>query len=370
MTRIGELPTPALLLDLDVLERNVEAMAETTRRLGVALRPHFKTSKCVEVARLQREWGAAGHTVATLEEARVLVEHGFDDLTWAFPVIPSRLDEARELDRPDGGVRFRLTVDTPEAVAALEATGHPFHVWLEVDSGDGRSGVDPRGDRAVSLAHRIAGSRTLTFDGLLTHGGQAYEARGRAELARVAETERRTVVELARRLREDGLEVPGVSVGSTPGMAAAENLDGVTEARPGNYVFYDYMQVDLGSCRVRDCAVTVLASVVSQQPGAPHSVVDAGALALSKDAGPDQDCMGRLVDSERPGKLRWDAKLTAVSQEHGVVDAPLPVGSKVRILPNHSCLTVACWDHYYVVRGDELVDRWNVCRSRGPHPSP
>lgn len=364
MTRIHDLPTPALLLDLDVAERNVETMAERARRLGVALRPHFKTSKCVDVARLQRHRGAAGHTVATLEEARVLFEHGFDDLTWAFPAIPSRLAQARDLDRPDEGRRLRLTVDTPEAVAAIEATGHPFHVWLEVDSGDHRCGIDPKGDRAVALARCITQSRKLTFDGLLTHGGQAYEARGRAELERVAETERRVVVGLAERLRQQGLEVPGVSVGSTPGMSAAEHLEGVTEARPGNYVFYDAMQVEIGSCRVADCALTVLATVVSQQPGAEHSVVDAGALALSKDTGLEPGAWGRLVELEQPAKPRWDAKLTALSQEHGVVDAPLPVGSKVRILPNHSCLTVACWDEYHVTRGVEVIDRWKIWRQR------
>lgn len=364
MPRTHDLPTPALLLDLDVLERNVERMAETARRLGVDLRPHFKTSKCVEVARLQRDRGAAGFTVATLEEARVLREHGFDDLTWAFPVIPSRLAEARDLDRPGDGVRLRLTVDTPEAVAAVEATGHPFHVWLEVDSGDHRSGVDPDGDRALDLARRLADSRLLTFDGLLTHGGQSYEARGRAELERIAETERRIVAGLAERLRDTGLEVPGVSVGSTPGMSAVEHLDGVTEARPGNYVFYDAMQVDLGSCRSSDCAVTVLTTVVSGQPGAEHSVVDAGALALSKDSGTKPRSMGRFVHLDRPGTLRWDVELTALSQEHGTANAPLPVGAKMRILPNHSCLTVACWDHVHAVRGEDVVDRWRIHRGR------
>lgn len=365
MPSIHDLPSPALLLDLDVLERNVRRMAEKAHRLGVALRPHFKTSKCVEVARLQRDHGATGHTVATLEEARTLFAHGFDDVTWAFPVIPSRLTEARELDRPERGTRLRLTVDTPEALAAVQATGHPFHVWLEVDSGDHRSGVDPQGDAAVSLAHRLASSRTLTFDGLLTHGGHTYEAEGgRPELKRVADSERDVVVGLARRLREEGIDVPGVSLGSTPGMSAVEDLDGVTEARPGNYVFYDYMQERLGSCRITDCAVTVLATVISCQPGAEHSVTDTGALALSKDPGPEPDCMGRLVELEQPGRLREDVQLTGLSQEHGVASAPLPVGSKVRILPNHSCLTVACWDEFHVLRGLDLVDRWKIWRKR------
>lgn len=361
MRHVADQPTPALLLDLDVLRENLARMADRCRSLGIALRPHFKTPKCVEVARLQRDLGACGFTVSTLEEARVLLDHGFDDLSWAFPVIPSRVDEARELAERG---RLRLTVDTPEAIAALEASGRPFHVWLEVDCGGRRSGVDPRSDRALDLARRLASSRRLTFDGLLTHSGQAYQARGHTELERVLETERRVMVELAERLRSAGIELEGVSIGSTPAMSVAESLPGVTEARPGNYAFHDYTQTVIGACRVADCAVTVLSSVVSCQPDAPHSVLDAGALALSKDAGPEVGCMGRLLDDSRPDTLRWDAKLVSLSQEHGIVDAPLVVGSKVRILPNHSCLTVACWDEYHVVQGDRIVDRWKIWRGR------
>ena len=149
-------------------------------------------------------------------------------------------------------------------------------------------------------------------------------------------------------------------------MSHVESLDGVTEARPGNYVFYDGVQVALGSCAVADCAVTVLASVVSSQPGASHSVVDAGALALSKDAGAERGTanMGGVFENHAAGTLRADAHLRSVSQEHGIVTVSLPVGSRVRILPNHSCLTVACFDKYHVVRGHEVVDIWKIWRGR------
>jgi len=149
-------------------------------------------------------------------------------------------------------------------------------------------------------------------------------------------------------------------------MSCVENLEGVQEARPGNYVFYDAMQVRLGSCTAEDCGVTVLASVVSAQPGAGHCVVDAGALALSKDAGHPGPvpAMGWIYDDYAAGTLREDARLTALSQEHGKVSAPLGVGTTVRILPNHSCLTVACFDEYHVVQGDRVVDRWKIWRGR------
>jgi len=364
MTSVASLPTPAALLDLNVLEANLSRMAEHTSALGVALRPHIKTHKCVEIARLQRDQGARGITVSTLYEARVFADHGFDDITWAMPIALTRLDEASELATR---VRLRVLVDSSEAIDALDRTGHPFHVWLKVDSGYHRCGVDPHATAAVELAHRIAQARHLSFDGLLSHSGHAYQGRTRDEIAAIAEEERRVMVDLAGRLRRDGVAVPGVSVGSTPAMAVVEQLDGITEVRPGNYAFYDYDQVVLGSCTVPDCALTVLASVISSQPGSNHSVIDAGALALSKDTGSanaPRPTLGEIFRDYGARTLRPDARVVRVTQEHGIVTAPLTVGDLVRILPNHSCLTAACFDEYHVVRGDEVVDRWRVWRGR------
>ena len=353
-------PTPALLLDLDVLERNLSRMADRCSSLGVTLRPHIKTHKCLEIAARQRDLGARGITVSTLHEARVFAEQGFDDVTWAFPVQLTRLDEVRELA---GRITLRVLVDTKEAVEALERLELPLHVWLKVDCGYHRAGVDPESPESVELARSLAGSSRLRFDGILTHAGHSYHARGREAAADVAEEERRVMTGFAERLRGEGIEVPEVSVGSTPGMWTVRSLEGVTEARPGNYVFNDFEQVTIGSCEVRDCAVTVLASVVSSQPGRGWCITDAGALALSKDPG-FGDSMGEVFEDYEAGVLSGDTRLTTLSQEHGFLSAPRPVGSKVRILPNHSCLTAACFDEYLVVRGPELVDRWKIWRGR------
>lgn len=361
---IADLPTPALLLDLDKLEANLARMASRAKQLGVALRPHIKTHKCVEVGRLQRDHGINGITVSTLVEARVFADHGFEDITWAFPFILSRLDEAKALAER---VRLGLVVDAPEAAAALERSGFPFRVWLKVDCGYHRAGVDPHSDDAVRLAQRLAGSRSLAFAGILTHSGHAYHAKGADELRAVAAEERRVMVAFADRLAAAGVKVPAVSVGSTPAMSAVERLDGVSEARPGNYAFYDYMQTVIGSCTVPDCALTVLASVVSNQPGTNHSVIDAGALALSKDSGLEtypRATLGEIYEDYPSGSLRSDARVVGLSQEHGFVSGVLPVGMKVRVLPNHSCLTAAQFDAYDVVRGDQVVDRWTVWRGR------
>jgi D-serine deaminase-like pyridoxal phosphate-dependent protein len=249
-----------------------------------------------------------------------------------------------------------------------------LHLFLEVDCGDHRSGVDPTTEegagRAVALARRIAGSPHLAFDGLLTHSGHAYRARSRTDAAAVAEEERSVMTTLAGRLRAEGVEVPAVSVGSTPAMSALDGpggLDGVTEARPGNYAYFDLTQVAIGSCRTHDCALSVLATVISVQPdpiGPGHAVIDAGALALSRDTGTGDTGFGRLYESPTSEGLHPHLRVASVSQEHGVLSAPLPHGTRVRVLPNHSCLTAACFDQVHAVRGGEVVDTWRVRRER------
>ena len=365
MTRFEALPTPALLLDLEVLESNLERMSQRAKLLGVALRPHIKTHKCIEIAELQRQRGIAGLTVSTLYEARVFADHGFNDLTWAFPLILSRLPEALDLA---ARARLGIVIDSEEALAALSSLPpreDPLRVWMKVDCGYHRAGVDPQADSTVRLAGDIAASSALIFEGLLSHSGNAYHGHDGEEITSIAQQERLVMVELAERLRSSGIEVRGISVGSTPAMTHVRDLDGVTEARPGNYALFDYTQHVLGSCSIAECAATVLASVVSSH--ADHSVIDAGALALSKDAGPEHAgvrSMGRVFRDPGSKSLEPDLRVVSVSQEHGIVNRALAVGSKLRLLPNHSCLTVACFDEYQVVRGDDVVDQWKIWRGR------
>jgi D-serine deaminase-like pyridoxal phosphate-dependent protein len=361
--RIEDLPTPALLLDLDVLERNLQRMARRAHTLGVALRPHVKTHKCIEVAERQREIGAAGITVSTLYEAAVFAKHAFFDQTWAFPVIPSRLSELGALCRE---ARLGVTVDSMTAVESLVEADVTAPVWLKVDCGYQRAGVDPAGSLPLAIAEAIVGAPGLEFAGILSHSGDAYSARSAAEIRAVAETERHTMTTLATTLEEAGMQVPGVSVGSTPSMSQVAHLSGVTEVRPGNYAFYDRVQASLGACTYADCAVTVLASVVSSQPGASHCVIDAGALALSKDRGPAEDppSMGEIYLDYGEGRLRPEARLVELSQEHGIVNRTFPRGTRLRILPNHSCLTVAQFDTYWVTSADLVVDRWRIWSGR------
>ncbi|MGH7700428.1 MAG: alanine racemase [Gemmatimonadales bacterium] len=358
-----DVETPALLLHLDVVERNLDRMADRMRALGVRLRPHVKTHKCVELARRQVARGAGGLTVSTLPEAEVFAAAGFDDLTWAFPLEPGHLPRVRRLAER---ATLRVVVDDLDVARSLAHTG--LHVWLKVDCGYHRAGVDPASPYALDVARELGAERGLTFDGILSHSGHAYRTASRDEAAAVAEEERRVMTWFADLLRRDGLPVRAVSVGSTPAMAAVRDLTGVTEARPGNYVFYDRTMVLIGACDLEDVGVTVLASVVSHQPGAAHVVVDAGALALSKDPGPAH------VGPAAMGAVRAHPELVvaSLSQEHGVIRAESPealdhrlrVGERLEIVPNHSCLTVAHFDQYHVVRDGHELDRWPAWRGR------
>ena len=362
---LSDIPTPALILDLDRLETNLRWMAQRSNELEVSLRPHAKTHKCIEIAERQRDLGAAGITVSTLHEARVFADHGFDDITWAYPVILSRIPEAVRLAE---SIRLGLVVDSFAAIDALAKTGAQLHVWLKVDAGYHRAGVNPHSEDAVATARALRDSDTLTFDGILSHSGHAYHVASSDAAAVVAESERATMVQFADRLREDGIAVPEISVGSTPAMRAAKSLAGVTEVRPGNYALLDYSQAVLGSCTPADCAVTVLSTVVSSQQEGDYSVIDAGALSLSKDPGPGSPhppTMGEIFLEYATGTLNSEARVVSLSQEHGRVSKVLPVGTRLRVLPNHSCLTVAQFDEMYVVQGEEVVDRWKVWRGRG-----
>jgi len=262
---------------------------------------------------------------------------------------------------------LRVVLDDLQTARAVSGTG--LHVWLKVDCGYHRAGVDPSSRYALDVARELGAERGLTFDGILSHSGHAYRTRNKNEAAQIAEQERQVMSWFADLLRKDGLPVRGVSVGSTPAMVAAKDLTGVTEARPGNYIFYDRTMVLIGCCEPQDVAVSVLATVVSHQPGASHFVVDAGALSLSKDLGPTHLGLEPVF-----GEVKGHPELTvaSVSQELGVIRAAaaaaiegkFQVGQQLEIIPNHSCLTEAHFDEYVVIEGGRVMDRWHIERGR------
>jgi D-serine deaminase-like pyridoxal phosphate-dependent protein len=368
---LEELQTPCALVDLDRVEANAAAMAERAHRLGVRLRPHVKTHKCVEAAWIQVAGHFGGITVSTLAEARGFAGAGFTDITYAVPVAPQRLTEVVEINaRLD---RLAVLVDHIATIRAIEevSTAHDLvlPVWLKLDCGHHRAGVDPGSEQAVALADRLARSSRIDFRGVLTHAGQSYRASSRAQAAEAARDEVAVTRSFVDRLGEEGIDVPEVSIGSTPTMTAADTLEGIDEIRPGNYLFFDAFQAAIGSCALSDVAFSVLATVISAFPEQQRAVIDAGALALSKDPGPthvDPACgFGRIVGVDDQHPLPG-LRLASLSQEHGVVEGPgvaaLRPGTRLRILPNHSCLAAACFERFRVLRDGDVVGEWRPLR--------
>ena len=361
--QLEDLPTPCLILDKGILELNVRRMSDAMHRHGVALRPHLKTAKSADVARLATAHEAGGIAVSTLAEAEYFAEHGFRDIMIANALPPDKLTRAEALALQ--GVTVTLVTDDITMASAIAAHPGRFRVLVETDSGDRRGGVMSDSDALIE----VAGALGDKFAGVMTHAGHSYSCRSVECIAGIAEDERRTVVNAATRLRDAGLKCDVVSVGSTPTMTHARNMDGVTEARPGVYMFQDLFQAEIGSCHKSDIAMTVLASVIGRNVEAKRVLIDAGAIALSKDRSTqatDHDAgFGEIRDIAN-GYAYGTCIVDRAYQEHGAASCSvesldkLTIGTKVRVAPNHACLTAAAHDRYYVVDGSsEVVDVWD-----------
>ncbi|HYJ91715.1 MAG TPA: alanine racemase, partial [Pyrinomonadaceae bacterium] len=254
--------------------------------------------------------------------------------------------------------------------AAARQADVGLDVFLKIDCGTHRVGIEPDSAEAVDIPRKISDASNLNFAGILTHAGHSYDVRTKEEILEIARHERDVMVELAERLRSDGIDVPCVSIGSTPTMTHVDNLAGIDEIRPGNYIFFDGFQAMLGSCSFEDTALTVLTAVIHKDVSRRTLVVDAGAIALSKDRGPthlDPACgYGHILDFEGNDT---GMRVTGMSQEHGEIRAgdsvafdKIKVGDRLRVLVNHSCLTAAQHSHYNVFEGDKIVDRWEIHR--------
>lgn len=371
MTSLSDLATPCLVLDRAVLDANCRRMAARMTSLGVRLRPHMKTAKSADVARFATAGHFGGITVSTLREARYFAGRGFTDILYAVGFVPSKLEEAATVQAL--GVDLCLVTDSIAAARSIAdraaALGKTFPILIEIDTGDGRCGLDPVGEAAeiVTLGRAIHEAPALELRGVLTHAGQSYHCKSAEAIRRIAETERGGIVRAAALLREAGLPCPVVSAGSTPTARYAENLDGVTEMRPGVYMLGDVDQALIGSCGWGDIAVTVLATVIGHNRRTGRIIVDAGGLALSKDIGPAafdaETGYGTVMGADsgpRPDRLH----IAAVSQEHGQIAArggaappwdDFPVGGILRIFPNHVCMTAAAHDRYHLLDADGLI---------------
>jgi D-serine deaminase-like pyridoxal phosphate-dependent protein len=367
--KLDDLPTPCLVLDRRRLARNIGRMASGVATLGVALRPHMKTAKSADVARLTLPDGG-GITVSTLAEAEYFLGHGFGDIILGATITPQKLEQVARLNAAGGQIKV-VTDDTDMAAAIAR---HPAGVpaLIEIDCGEGRSGIGPEDAALLEIAEQLGEH----FAGIFTHAGHSYTARDQASLIAIAMRERHDAARAAQRVREAGHECAIVSIGASPTAlvggdmphGAPHGLGGITEMRPGVYMFGDLFQAAIGTVTREDIAVTVLTSVIGRRPAERRLIIDAGALALSKDRSTqatDQDCGYGLV-LDIGGEPSLGASLvTRVWQEHGLVELDrgtveeFAIGARLRIAPNHTCLTSAAHDRYYVVDGgDDVVAVW------------
>jgi D-serine deaminase-like pyridoxal phosphate-dependent protein len=355
--KLADLPTPCLVLDRTILNRNIRVMASALARLNVPLRPHMKTAKSIDVARLAMAGQPGGITVSTLAEAEYFLGHGITDILYAVGITPQKLEHVCKLNA--GGGQIIVITDDPTMADIIAAQPSPPRTLIEIDSGEERGGVLHDSDILLELAARLGGC----LSGVLTHAGHSYAGRGVREITRIAEAERGAVTRAAGRLREAGYAIEIVSAGSSPTARHAENLAGVTEIRAGVYMFGDLFQSEIETHGADAIAVTVLTSVIGRRPG--RILVDAGGLALSKDrsteATPHDYGFGLALDIE--GTRRFgNAIVRKAYQEHGVIEldpnhpVDLPIGAKLRIAPNHTCMTAAAHDRYFVVDGEQEID--------------
>ncbi|MCP3724017.1 DSD1 family PLP-dependent enzyme [Paraburkholderia sp. CNPSo 3272] len=372
--KLDELDTPAALVDIPRMNRNIARMQSRMNALGVRFRPHVKTTKCLDVVRAQLAAGANGITVSTLKEAEAFFAAGVTDILYAVSIAPSKLPRAMALRQR--GCDLKLVVDNTRAAVEVAkfcaGQPHAFEVWIEVDTDGHRSGIAPEQDALLEVG-RILHDSGVKLGGVMTHAGSSYELHTPDALAALAEQERSGCVRAAQRLRDAGLPCDAVSVGSTPTALSAGKLDGVTEVRAGVYVFFDLVMRNIGVCSTDDIALSVLTTVIGHQPERDWVIVDAGWMAMSRDRGTSRQMedFGYGLPCGLDGTPLTGCVLSGANQEHGILSPAheaqqttslatrFPIGMKLRILPNHACATGTQFPEYHALSADGETTVWS-----------
>jgi len=360
-----DLVRPTLLLDAARVRRNIDRMARKAGAAGVRFRPHFKTHQSAAIGEWFRSVGVDAITVSSFDMGRYFQQHGWSDITVAFPLNVREMDAVHQLAAQ---ATLGVLVDSDAAVEVIEShLRAPVNVWIKIDVGARRSGVawtDP--DAVLSLARRLLTTQHAHFVGLLTHAGHSYDAGDRAGVAAIHAESLLRMREVRTRLADAGVAAR-ISIGDTPGCSIADDFGGVDEMRPGNFVFYDLVQADLGACDAADVAIALACPVVGKHPDRNEIVLYGGAVHLSKDAlhTGGRTLYGCLARWEGSAWTRPEprAPLVSLSQEHGVVRLDpedmdgIGVGDLVTVIPVHSCLTSDLFDEYRVLDGSRIARR-------------
>jgi D-serine deaminase-like pyridoxal phosphate-dependent protein len=355
---IHMLDTPSLLLDLTTLEKNLDEISFIAKTNKINWRPHIKTHKSIQIAKMQLERGACGITVAKLAEAEVMVEAGITDILIAYPLSnPQKLERLRSLSEK---THITVSIDSLEQAQKINEafTGaKPLTVWIKVNSGLNRCGVEV--SEVLELARHIRSLANLNLTGIFTHAGHSYAATTIEQIKTIAYCEAETVLKSANACEEAGIPILHRSIGSTPTFKYGASIDGITEIRPGNAAFYDMCQVGLGVATTSQCALTVLASVVSKKED--RIIFDTGSKALSLDQGAhgNKSVVGYGKVINHP-----EITIARLSEEHGVAtfneNSTLSLVDKVQIIPNHACVVANLFEEYIVHRNGIIVDTWAV----------
>ena len=371
MTSIREIETPAALVDVQRMQANISRMQARMTALGVKFRPHVKTSKSLPVVQAQVAAGAQGITVSTLKEAEQFFAAGIDDILYAVCISPDKLPKVLQLRNQ--GCLLTIITDSVQGAEAIVAFGNAhqvvFDVWIEIDVDGHRSGIAPQADELLLVAQTLLDGG-MRLGGVMAHAGSSYEFDRAEDLARVAEQERAGTVQAAQRLRAAGFACNEVSIGSTPTALSFDALAGVTEVRAGVYVFFDLVMHNVGVCALDDLALSVLTTVIGHQVEKGWAIVDAGWMAMSRDRGTQQQRhdfgYGQVCDEH--GVPLTGLLMVGANQEHGIVGCAdaiaadiserLPIGTRLRILPNHACATAAQHPEYKALQTDGQVQVW------------
>ncbi|UCZ54032.1 alanine racemase [Bacillus shivajii] len=356
MPSYEDIPTPALLIDEEKMQRNIQRMIKAAVNNKIELRPHFKTHKSIWIAKEQLKAGAVGITVAKPSEAELLFKHGVTNILLAFPIVdPKKIDQLLQVAE---GKQLIFATDSLEQAKIVNEKADKHNteqeVWIKVNSGLNRCGTEP-GEETVHLAKKISDLSNLKVTGLFTHAGHSYAATTEQERVEIAETETNTILQTAQLCEHAGITIEHRSIGSTPTFEIGATINGITEIRPGNAVFFDGVQAGLGVAKHEEVALKVLGTIVSKKTD--RIILDTGSKALTTEKGAHGNesikGFGKVI---HPSKR---IEITRLSEEHGMIDLKgneevsledFSIGEKVEIIPNHACTAVNLYEKYYVLK--------------------
>ena len=369
---LEELDTPCLILDKSLLEKNCFKARKKCLELNTILRPHVKTPKSIEIAKIALDNQEGPITVSTLNEAEYFASAGFKDILYAVCIIPKKLKRLNFIQQKYSCM-IRMVIDSvfvaQEILNYSKLHNANFEILIEIDCGEGRSGLFHQDQKIRDISRVFAENDQTNLIGVLTHAGHSYSTKDKNEILSISNIERAEALASIKNFSNFNKMSPVISVGSTPTMFLASNLDGISEIRAGIYMFWDLAQASRGICKIEEIAISVLASVIGHNHQRKRIIIDAGSLALSKDVSANNfmnEAGYGLVCNPDTGIPFDGLNVSEVHQEHGSIDVQttdwfenFPIGSLVRILPNHACLTCAAHEKYNVLENELITESWS-----------